>query len=262
MTVSTEIGYTTPDAIHVRGRDLARDILGKLDFVDMLCVLNWGREPEPREKAMLNLCLVTAADHGLTPSAMSARLTWSGAPESLQGAVAAGLLGAGDRLLGTAEKAARLYAEHAAALEDACSDEQLAASARALVQACRAQSRGVPGVGHPIHVNGDPRVPVLASVSRENGYYGRHWRLAVAVAEALGQALGRPMPLNAAGATGAIIADMGLDPAFARGLALVGRTAGLVAHVLEERRAPIGGALWDLALAQDPRNVLPQRSRG
>jgi len=257
MSMGTDIGYTTPDAIYVRGRNLATDILGTFDFVDMLCWLAWARKPEPREKAMLNLCLVTVADHGLTPSAISARLTWTGAPESLQGAVAAGLLGAGDRLLGTAEKAAALYTEHAAGLSDTDDDARFLEAGQALVDSHQQARRSIPGVGHPIHVDGDPRVPVLAQVSRDNGYYGKHWRLAYAVADALGKARARTFPLNAAGATGAIIADMGLDPAFARGLALIGRTAGLLAHVLEERQTPLGPEIWDLVLAQDARNVLP-----
>ncbi|RYY84650.1 MAG: citryl-CoA lyase, partial [Comamonadaceae bacterium] len=109
MPVTTDIGTTTPDTIQVRGLNLATDILGQFDFVDMICWLAWARRPEAREKEMLNLLLVTAADHGLTPSAISARLTYLGAPESLQGAVAAGLLGAGSSFLGTVQNATEFW---------------------------------------------------------------------------------------------------------------------------------------------------------
>ena len=105
------------------------------------------------------------------------------------------------------------------------------------------------------HIHGDPRVPTLAAISRENGYFGKHWRLALAIPVMLEQERGKRLPLNGAGALGAIIADMGLDGIFGRGLMLVGRAAGLVAHVREEAEHPTGQELWDLVLDQDPRNV-------
>lgn len=261
MTISTEIGTTTPDVIQVRGLNLATEILGKFDFIDMVCLLNWGRRPEAREKEMLNLLLVTAADHGLTPSAISARLTFLGAPESLQGAVAAGLLGAGGNFLGTVQNAAEAWANHARELADDATEKAVLACARQLVQQARERGTPVPGVGHPIHVKGDPRVPTLRAVSERNGYFGRHWRLALAVEHVLCKEMGKRLPLNAAGANGAVMADMGLDPLFGRGLALIGRAAGLVAHVMEERNAPTGQAIWNLVLEQDPRNVVG-RSQG
>lgn len=255
--IKTDIGTTTPEAIQVRGLDLASEILGKFDFVDMVCWLSWARLPQAREKEMINLLLVTAADHGMTPSAISSRLTYLGAPESLQGAVAAGLLGAGSHFLGTVQNAAELWTRHGAALAADSSDEAVTACARELLRAAKAARQSIPGVGHPIHVDGDPRVPALRAVSQRNGYFGKHWRLALAVAEVLRTGHGRRLPLNAAGAIGAVLADMGLDPMFGRGLALIGRAAGLVAHVMEERVAPIGQDIWSLVLAQDDRNELP-----
>jgi citrate synthase len=257
MTIKTEIGTTTPDAIFVRGKNLSTDILGKFDFVDMIYWISWGRLPEQREKNMVNLLLVTAADHGLTPSAVSARLTWLGAPESLQGAVAAGLLGAGGNFLGTVQNVADLLKRYAIDLSDASGEEAVMAVARRLVQDARQARVSIPGIGHPIHVDGDPRVPTLRAVSEENGYFGKHWRLALAVCDVMRIDHGRSLPLNAAGANGAVLADMGLDPLFGRGLALVGRAAGLVAHVMEERTQPTGQEIWNLLLAQDERNILP-----
>jgi citrate synthase len=261
MTITTEIGYTTPDAIHVRGLNLATEIIGKLDFVEMLWLLAMARLPEPREKAMVNMLLVTAADHGLTPSAIAARMTWLGAPESLQGAVAAGLLGAGSNFLGTVQNVSEMLLAAAAGLTDDASDAEVRERAATLVRERRQARRSIPGIGHPIHVDGDPRVPTLMAVSKANGYFGRHWRLALALVEVLREDHGRHLPLNAAGANGAVLADMGLDPLLGRGLALVGRAAGLVAHVCEESRAPTGQQLWDLVLRQDARNVLPADKR-
>lgn len=260
MSIKTEIGTTTAADILVRGRSLPGEILGKFDFVDMICWLSWGQMPTPQQKNMLNLLLVAATDHGLTPSALSARLTFMGAPESLQGAVAAGLLGAGSTFLGTVQNAAELLTNAAGELELDPGEQALEAAAARIIARLRDEKKSLPGWGHPIHVDGDPRVPVLIEISSANGYLGRHWRLALAIEKQLSDRRGKKLPLNAAGAFGAIVADMGLDPMFGRGIALVARTAGLVAHVLEERRNPIGPELWNLVLRQDPINELPARS--
>lgn len=260
IMIKTEIGYTTIDTITVRGKDLSKEILGKMDFVDTMMLTILNRVPDEREKRMVNLILVTACDHGLTPSAMSARLTYLGAPEAMQAAVAAGLLGAGSVFLGTTQNSAEMLIEAAKELGDDASESALLACARAAVQRAKEKKQPIYGVGHPIHVNGDPRVATLARVSRENGYYGKHWRLMVAIEHVFREELGKALPINAVGAIGAIIGDMGLDPLLARGFMLVGRAAGLVGHLYEERQEPVGQALWDLVLTQDPRNEIPVRT--
>ncbi|PRH89644.1 citryl-CoA lyase [Labrys okinawensis] len=252
--VKTEIGYTTADQIVVRGADLSTEILGKFDFVDMIYWLNFARRPEERERAMVNAILVAATDHGLTPSAIASRLTLLGAPESVQGAVAAGLLGAGGRFLGTIQNVSELLTSSARDLPPEASETDIAETARQLVQRQRQARSTIPGVGHPIHVGGDPRVEILRRISRDNGYFGKHWRLALAIPKALEETLGKRLPLNAAGALGAMISDMGFDSVFGRGLILVGRAAGLIAHLREETETPIAANLWELVLEQDPRN--------
>lgn len=255
--IRTEIGYTTPDRITLRGRDLATEVIGKLDFVQTLCLVALGRLPGAAEARMIDTLLVTAVDHGLTPSAICARMTWLGAPESLQGAVAAGLLGAGERFLGTVQNMAELLLQEGASLAADADAAAMAEHARRIVAACRSAGKPIPGVGHPIHAQGDPRVPVLMETASANGFHGKYCRLALALGDACGDDTRRVLPLNAAGAIGAILAEMGLDPLFGRGLALIGRCAGLVAHLIEEREQPVGQQVWNLVLRQDPRNVLP-----
>ena len=255
MPIKSEIGFSTPDAIMVRGKNLSTDIIGTFDFVDMIWWVTFGRMPETREKDMINMLLVTAADHGLTPSALTARLTWLGAPESLQGAVAAGLLGAGNNFLGTVQNVTEMLMREAEPLTADSTDEEVAERAASLVKTYRESRKIISGFGHPIHVNGDPRVPTLRAISTRNGYFGKHWRLALAISDVFLKRSGKPLPLNAAGANGAVLADMGLDPLMGRGLALIGRAAGLVAHIFEERTSPTGLQIWDLVLAQDPRNM-------
>jgi citrate synthase len=255
--ISTEIGQTTVDSITVRGRSLVDELIGQIDFVDMMMLVILGRVCQGNEKDMINAVLVTVTDHGLTPSAIAARLTYTGAPEALQGAVAAGLLGAGSAFLGAMENAAVMLREAAVGLTDDASDEDVASAAERLIDTRRAAKKPLAGLGHNIHVHGDPRIPVLRAVSERNGYFGLHWRLLLAIDEATERKFSRRLRANTAGAVGAMIDDMGLPTHMARGLALVGRCAGLIAHVIEEEQSPTGQDLWDLVLRQDPRNVLP-----
>ncbi len=255
--VKSEIGYSTVDASTVRGLNLATEIIGKFDFVDMIFHTTLARLPSAREKVMVNALLVTTADHGITPSAIAARLTYAGAPEALQGAVAAGQLGAGSVFLGTMQNAAEMLLEAGRELGEDASDEQLRDAARALIRRYKQERRAIYGLGHPVHVHGDPRVAALRELSQAHGYYGLHWRLMEAIAEVLASERGKSLPINAVGGIAAIIAAMGLDPLIARGLSVVGRSAGLLAHVMEEKAAPIARELWELVLRDDPRNVLP-----
>lgn len=248
---NSQIGSGDADHIRIRGHDLIGDLLDSHDFVDVLCLAILGHFPDARLRRMINNSLITSIDHGLTPSALATRLTLHGAPESLQGAVAAGLLGAGSRFLGTVESSARFLQDALASLEQraAPTDAELAAHADAVVARCRAQGTKIPGLGHPIHVHGDPRTERALCIAREDGYFGIHCRFALQLAAALSRAQQRPMPLNATGSKGAVLLDLGLTPEFGKGLTLIGRVAGLVAHAIEERSRPIGQDLWDLANA-------------
>lgn len=234
------------DRITIHGLDLADELIGKIGFAEMLHLLAFGQRPTREVGTMLEAILVTLAEHGLTPSAMAARLTHHGAPDSLQGAVAAGLLGTGPALLGTTEQVAAMLEEIVSATTPESRREGVASRVTEWLE----KGTVVPGFGHPIHRGGDRRVSALRDLQIELGLPDTHYLTAELVAEALGEAKGRSLPMNAAGAIGAIVADLGLPPVFARGLSLVARSAGLVAHVLEEQRQPIAGRLWESARAE------------
>lgn len=259
--ITTEIGYTTPDRITVRGHDLAGELIGSIDFIDMMMLVTFGRRCEGNERDMLNAILVTVTDHGLTPSAIAARLTYVGAPDAVQGAVAAGLLGAGSKLLGAMQNACEMLREIVLNLPEDPTDDALRGAVERLVTERRAARRPIAGIGHNIHIHGDPRIPALRAVSERNGYHGLHWRALQMVEDVVRAQRGRLMPINTAGAVGAMVADMGLPGQLARGLALVGRCAGLVAHLIEEEASPTGLEIWELVLGEDDRNVLPERRR-
>jgi citrate synthase len=237
----TGIGVSTADTITLLGHDLAGDLLGRVGFGELAFWLIAKRRPAPGEVAMFEAVLVALADHGFTPTALAARLTYTSAPESLQGAVAAGLLGGGSRFLGVTEDAARFLAESlgggAAPPGDEAAWDALAAEA---VGAAAAAGRFVPGLGHPVHKVEDPRTPVLFDLARRHGTFGPHLELFAAVGRVHPAILGRTLPLNGAGTCGAVLADLGLPVAVMRGVALLARCAGLLGHLVEEQADPIG----------------------
>ncbi len=237
----TTIGSSTPDSITVGGLDLPSEVMGRLSLTDLAFLLVAGREPSDGERRLLDTVLVALAEHGLTPSALAARLTYTGAPEAVQAQVAAGLLGAGSVFLGPTGDTAEFLA---ALLADAGDEPDLAALADAAVAERRSAGQRVPGLGHPVHREVDPRTPRLYEIAAEEGLLGDHLRLLTAVAEAHDRQLGKHLPINGAGAAGAALADVGLPPTIIRGFVLIGRTAGLVAHLAEEAREPIGLPLW------------------
>ncbi|HZM41387.1 MAG TPA: citryl-CoA lyase [Acidimicrobiales bacterium] len=234
------IGSSTRDSITLAGRDLPSELMGRLSLTELTYLLLVGRDPSPGERRLLDTVLVSLADHGLTPSALAARLTWTGAPEAIQGAVAAGLLGAGSVFLGPAGDTAVFLAEALAAGEGAPLEDV----AREAVAARMAAGRRVPGLGHPVHRDGDPRTPRLYAVAEEEGLLGPHARLLLLVAQAHEEASGKRLPVNGAGAAGAVLVDIGIRPDVVRGVVLIARTAGLVAHLAEEMDHPLGRDLW------------------
>lgn len=244
--IETNIGKSTRDTISIRGMDLVDDLVGRRDFVEVAVLQMIGRFPSVEEGNVLNAILIVVSDHGLTPSALAARLTHFGSPESLQGAVAAGLLGAGNVILGAMQEVAEILSREVAA-RGLKSGDDMNEAARAIVERTRAAGVRMPGYGHPIHVDGDPRVPKLIAVATANGVAGVHLELANAIGDVLTERSAGPLPMNAAAAIGAITADMGLPAAMARGLALVGRTAGLVAHLMEEVQTPLARHIWAAA---------------
>ena len=246
----TSIGSSDAESIHLLGQDLAQDLMGQVGFTELAFWLVAMRRPTPGELRVLESVLVALADHGLTPSAIAARLTLTGAPESVQGALAAGLLGGGSRYLGVTEDTGRFLSEALAAQDAAgagrpAGEEAWDDLARRAIQRQRASGHLVPGLGHPEHKGGDPRTPVLMRIAAQEGLFGPHLQLFAAVGRVHPEVLGRTLPLNGAGVCGAALCDLGFPPEVLRGFALLARTAGLLGHLAEEMRQPIGQAVSD-----------------
>jgi citrate synthase len=241
----TGIGASDADSITLMGRDLATELMGEATFTELTFLLVRKRMPSADEARLLDAVIVSLADHGLTPTVLAARLTYTGAPESIQGAIAAGLLGAGSVFLGVVEDTARFLDEVIGSDGDA---------ARAVRDRLAAGQR-IPGLGHPVHKVQDPRTPRIYAIAEETHQLGPHLTLLRAVAEANRDQSGRDLPINGAGVAGAALADLGFPPALLRGVALLARTAGLLGHLAEEMEHPIGMPLYlevDGRAAYDP----------
>ncbi len=242
LSFPTSLGTSTPDQIRLLGQDLTADLMGKVSFGELAFWLVTLRRPTPSETRVFEAVLVALADHGFTPTAIAARLTYLSAPDSLQGALAAGLLGGGSRFLGVTEDCGRYLHEVLEAVDGAlpADDDGWDALALEAVRQTRAARRFVPGLGHPVHKVTDPRTPVLIEIAEQEGLRGPHLRLFEAIGRVHEQVLGRRLPLNGAGVCGAALADLGLPVELLRGFALLARAAGLLGQIAEERRRPIG----------------------
>lgn len=241
---TTALCESTADDIQIRGRSLPRDMLGKMTFTQMIWFHLTGRDATVGQVAVLDACLVALMEHGLTPTAITARLTYSSAPEAMQGAVAAGLLSVGSLFVGTSEACAVLLHRVSTAPDPR-------AEAASVVAEHRARGERLPGFGHPVHRPEDPRTPVLLGVARQHGLFGVHCQALGLLSDAVREG-GRSIPVNATGAIAAVLADAGIPPSILRGIALISRCAGLVGHLVEEQRNPTLQAIWHAAEAAVP----------
>lgn len=236
----TEIGLANAERVTLRGRDLAGELIGRVSFTEAALLALTGRAPDPGAVRVADAVLVTFIDHGLQPSALAARITYHAAPEALQGAVAAGLLGVGGRILGTMEQTGRLLVRIA---DDVAAGTPEDAAAATLVAAERDAGRRIPGLGHELHRDGDPRARPLLAVAADEGVATDEVRRLRAIADAAERRTGRPLPPNAAGVSAALLLGIGVPWRLHRGFAMIARAAGLVAHIGEEAERPLTPAV-------------------
>jgi citrate synthase len=234
------ITTSNADTIVVRGQDLSRDLIGQVNFADYFHFLLTGRKPDAAASAVLNATLVAIADHGLVPSVQAARMTYAAAPEALQGAVAAGILGCGSVILGASETAGRMFVEID---EEAKKRGDLREAARAVVAARRERKQAIPGYGHPEHKERDRRVDALFEVSRKAGGGQRFVEIAQAVEDLIPGVVGKDLRLNVSAAIPAVLLGIGFPVGALKGVPILARTASLIAHLNEEMSDPIGFAL-------------------
>ncbi len=240
----TRLGHAEADRVLVRGMDLTGDLLGSTTYTDMLSIILLGRRATPGEIRMLDALLVVLVEHGLVKPAIQARFVYSNAPESLQAAVAASIMGAGSHHLGSSEWCARILQE---AVGPKAFPEDVEAAARSIVDDHRRRKARVPGIGHRTHAGGDPRAIKLFEIAKETDCYGSYCVLLERVSELASEG-GRLLPTNVTGAIAAIASDMGFRWQITRAFALIGRVLGALGHIQEEMDDPISDEL--IALIQ------------
>jgi citrate synthase len=224
-------------SITVRNRDLCGDLMGRLSFTEFFYLLVTGREPDEQQRFFLDLLLVAIAEHGLTPTAVAARMTYDADPQSLQGAVAAGILGCGTVVLGTSELCGKLLIEAKRRLD---SGESADAIATAMASDARHGGGKLPGFGHPLHRPVDPRAQRILALADQRASAGPHVALARAFEKAAPSVWGKPLPMNVSMPIAAVMLDLGFPGAIIKAIPLLARTGGLLAHLAEEQENPIG----------------------
>jgi citrate synthase len=226
-----------PDRVEVRGRDLCGDLMGRLSFSGYFYLLLTGEEPTEDQRYFLDLVLISIAEHGMMPTNVAARMTLAADPESLQGAVAAGILGCGPVILGTAEVCARLLADARAKV---LAGGEPAAVAGELALAIHAAGDRAPGFGHPVHRPLDPRAERILELADARGVSGPHVQLARDLRDGVAEAWGKPLTMNVSMPIAAVMLDLGFPAASVKAIPVLARTAGLLAHLAEEQQQPMG----------------------
>jgi citrate synthase len=214
----------------VRGRDLTADLMGSVSFTEYFHLLLTGGEPSDDQRFFLDVLLVAIAEHGMMPTNVAARMTLDADPGSLQGAVAAGILGAGPVILGTAEECARVLAEGVRA----------ETPAREIAERVHGEGGKLPGFGHPLHRPLDPRAERILELADERGVSGAHVELARGLRDAVADVWGRPLTMNVSMPIAAVMLDLGFPASVVKAIPILARTASLLAHLAEEQENPIG----------------------
>jgi citrate synthase len=226
-----------PDRVEVHGLDLCGDLMGRVGFTEYFHLLLTGREASKDQLYFLDLLLVAIAEHGMMPTNVAARMTLAADPGSLQGALASGLLGCGPVILGTSELCAKLL-EEAQARVAAGGNAKSVAEEMALD--IRKSGARAPGFGHPVHRPLDPRAERILEPADKRGISGPHVALARLFRDAVAKAWGKPLVMNISMPMAAVMLDLGFPVSVVKAIPLLARTAGILGHLAEEQKNPVG----------------------
>jgi citrate synthase len=239
----TRIGSPTSDVsrLVMRGRDVLTDVLGKMTFAQAFYFIVTGKDIEPTKLPVLDACMIVLMDHGITPTAIVARLIADSLPGQAQIGIAAGTMMIGEKFVGTMTGMGSLL------LEGVASGKEPRVWARETVESAAKLKRRLPGFGHPYYHPTDPRTSRLMEIAREHGISGPYIALVHILSEELDRVSRKHLTLNVTGALGALLCELGFPAAAMRGLAVVSRAAGLVAHTVEEAGQPVSPAFMEFA---------------
>ena len=225
-------------SITIRGKDLCNELMGNVSISEFFFFHLTGKEPTKNQAFFIDLLIVALAEHGLVPSVQAARMTLAAAPEALQAAVAAGILGVGSVILGSAEQVAdmldqtpQIAEEKKVSLEDAALD---------LVNQFKDSGKFIPGFGHPIHHPVDPRAQRVLELADSRKASGKYVNLLKKFPPIIEEVWEKPLPMNLTGPMAAVLLDLDVPKGAVRGIPILSRTLGLIGHLNEEKERPIG----------------------
>jgi len=233
----TAICKSDARSITVHGRDLCGELMGQVTFTEFFFLSLTGTLPDPKQRFFLDVLLISIAEHGLTPNAQAARMTYAASPDSLQAALAAGILGCGSVILGAAEAAGELLRNAQSRVSEGKTFEIVADE---IASEARAAGARLPGFGHPLHKPTDPRCDRILELARQEEVAGPHCAMAEALNAAAARAWGKPLTMNVSMGIAAVLLDLGFPAGMIKAVPLLARTAGLLGHLAEEQRHPIG----------------------
>lgn len=223
----------------IRGKNLVDDLIGEVTFTDMMYFYILGHMPTPAQTKVLDAVLVTLVDHGML-GALSARMVYRSSPDSIQGAVAAGMLSMGSQYGGVMEQVGR----H---LEDIIAATDPDAKALEIVTGYRTAKRPLPGFGHNDFRPEDPRTPKLFKVAEAAGVPGKHIAALRRLARTVDTVVGKHITINATAGMAALLGEIGVPWKIMRGFALISRAPGIVGQIYEEQQRPAAGFIARLA---------------
>jgi citrate synthase len=263
----SKISKVEPDHIVTRGYR-QEDLIGNVPFGSVFFLLIAGRMPDDREKRMIDAIITSSIDHGVTPPSTHAARIVASAGVPLSTAVAAGILAVGDIHGGAIEDSARILQHAVKEMHDA--KWSFEAAAQNVLAALKQQGRRMPGFGHRIHKN-DPRTARLFQLADQLNLTSDHIKLSLAIRDEFAKR--KALPINVDGAIAAIVSDMGFDWRLGKAFFIIGRCAGLIAHVYEEMttQKPMRGMCkqdmeyngpWERSLDVSSKNQDPKENDG
>ena len=237
----TRIGTPTSDTdrFRMRGRDVLSEILGEKSFSETFYLLVTGNELPENHVRTFDACMVILMDHGITPTALVARMVHDSLPEDVQLPMVAGAMMVGNKFAGTMAGAGAIFKEGIKAGGDPRE------FARSVIARHKEQKKFIPGYGHPYYFPTDPRSDRMFQIAREGGVDGKYIELAKVLSEEIEKSRGKPLTLNVTGALGAVLNEVSFPVEVMRGVAAVSRSAGLIGHVFEEMENPIAPSVVD-----------------
>jgi citrate synthase len=224
----TGISKIEPNHIVTRGYR-QEDLIGNVPFASVFFLLLKGRVPDMNEARMIDALITSSVDHGVTPPSTHAARVVASAGVPLPSAVAAGMLAVGDVHGGAIEDGARILQEWVRIMHE--KGWNFEETAQQLLEQLKKENKRMPGFGHRIHTE-DPRTKRIFGLAKDLGFSKEHTKLSIAVRDEFSKK--KALPINVDGAIAAIISDMDFDWRLGKAFFLIGRVAGMIAHVYEE----------------------------